>query len=162
MTQLRAWPDYRAARHILSYAAFGSEFDLQALHEDEGKTFYLTRTPEARGAALTVHRWAGELEPHPYGYLQPKADAAEVDPHTIDLILVPGLCFDLSGTRLGYGKGYYDRLLPRLRPQALRVGVTTTDLVVPRLPRDGFDVPMTHLVTECAFSAVKKSSAADL
>ena len=64
------------------------------------------------------------------------------------MALVPGLCFDERGTRLGYGLGYYDRLLPLLRSDALIVGVTADALVVPELPKAPFDVPMTHLVTE--------------
>lgn len=155
--RLRAAPEYQTARHVLSYLAFGSEIDLKDLHEDEGKTFYVTRTPAARGADLTIHRLDERLEPHPYGYLQPSADAAPVSPQVIDLVLVPGLCFDVSGTRIGYGKGYYDRLLPKLRPEAVRIGVTAAHLVVPNLPRADTDVPTTHLATESGVVAAEKN-----
>ena len=148
VAQLRNWPEYRAGRHVLSYLAFGAEIDLGALHEDKDKTFYVTRTPKVRAASLTIHRLDGGLETHPLGYLQPRADAAPVSPQTIDLVLVPGLCFDRQGTRLGYGKGYYDRLLPGLRLETPRIGVTAAALLVPQLPKTEFDVSMTHLVTE--------------
>ena len=143
--ELEHWPPYQKAAHVLTYAAFGSEIDLFAL---KNKSFYLTRTGETPQQGLTVHEVAGGLERHPYGYHQPFADAATIPPNRIDLALVPGLCFDERGARLGYGRGYYDRLLPLLPRSVPIVGVTAEALVVPELPRDTFDFPMTHLVTE--------------
>ena len=145
-TQLTSWGLFGSARHILTYLAFGSEVDLARLSEQE-KTLYVTRTWET-GRNLTVHRLDGRLETHRYGYAQPTATSSVIDPQKIDLALVPGLCFDLLGTRLGYGLGYYDRLLPKLRPEVPLVGVTLEALVVPELPKDAFDIPMTHLLTE--------------
>jgi 5-formyltetrahydrofolate cyclo-ligase len=63
-------------------------------------------------------------------------------------VLVPGLCFDRHGTRLGYGQGHYDRLLPRFAKGVARIGVTLEQLLVEKLPREAFDSSMTHLVTE--------------
>ncbi len=143
---LTSWSPFGNAEHILVYLAFGSEIDLAPLTEQE-KIFYVTRTWET-DRNLTVHRLDGGLEPHPYGYLQPASTSSRVDPQEVDLALVPGLCFDRRGTRLGYGRGYYDRLLPKLHKDTPFIGVTTDALVVPELPKDLFDVPMTHLVTE--------------
>ena len=150
--QLRAWEPYRRAQHVLSYLAFGSELDISALHADP-KTFYLTRTWEGASWELTLHPLTAGLEQHPYGYWQPAADAPQVAPEVIDLVLTPGLCFDQRGTRLGYGKGYYDRLLPSLAAKTVLVGVTATPLLVHTLPAEPFDVPMTHLVTEARVAA---------
>jgi 5-formyltetrahydrofolate cyclo-ligase len=145
--QLQNWQRYQEATHILSYLAFGSELDITPLHQDTRKRFYVTRAWQDT-KTLTVHELGAGLETHPYGYLQPPADALVIDPKTIDLVLVPGLCFDVSGTRLGYGAGHFDRFLPALRPSTPRVGVTANALVVEALPRESFDVLMTHLLTE--------------
>ncbi len=142
---LELWPLYQEAAHVLTYAAFGSEINLSTL---QNKRFYLTRTGETPQQGLTVHEVAGGLELHPYGYHQPFATADVVPPEHINLALVPGLCFDERGARLGYGLGYYDRLLPLLLRGVPIVGVTAEALVVPELPLDAFDFPMTHLVTE--------------
>lgn len=142
---LLEWPPYQQAEHVLAYAAFGSELELDALYADPGKVFYLTR---ASRAELSVHPLAGGLERHRYGFWQPAAGALPVSPEQIDLALVPGLAFDRAGERLGYGQGFYDRLLPRLRPAAPRVGVVAGALIVPRLPSAPHDVPMTHLASE--------------
>lgn len=144
---LSAWPVYQKATHVLTYLAFGSELDLSGLQEDTSKTFYITRTWPDR-EALSVHLLSAGLERHPYGYLQPPEDTPLAELKRLELALVPGLCFDKCGTRLGYGKGYYDRLLPALGAQVPRVGVAADALIVPALPQDSFDVGMTHFITE--------------
>ena len=143
---LTAWQPFQGAEHVLIYLAFGSEINLAPLTELE-QTFYVTRTWET-DRNLTVHGLNGGLETHPYGYAQPASTSSVIDPQEVDLALVPGLCFSGRGTRLGYGLGYYDRLLPKLRRDVPFVGVTADALVVSELPKDTFDVPMTHLVTE--------------
>lgn len=47
-----------------------------------------------------------------------------VEPETIDLVLVPGVCFDRNGHRVGYGKGFYDRLLKKCRPDCVKIGLS--------------------------------------
>jgi 5-formyltetrahydrofolate cyclo-ligase len=153
IAQLQNWQPYQEATHILSYLAFGSELDITPLHRDKNKKFYITRAWRDT-KTLTVHELGAGLETHPYGYLQPAADTPIIDPKTLDLVLVPGLCFDISGTRLGYGAGHFDRFLPALRPNTPRVGVTANALVVVALPRESFDIPMTHLVTETGVKGV--------
>lgn len=141
---LRSSELYQGSRHVLSYLAFGSEINLSALHRDSSKTFYVTRTWE--DGTLRVHPLDKDLETHRFGFLQPASTVPLADTSLIDLVLVPGLCFDKTGTRIGYGKGYYDRLLPTLR--AARAGITAQGLVVDALPRESFDAIMTHLVVE--------------
>lgn len=142
--QLRAWLPFRAARHVLSYLAFGSELDLSALHALD-KCWYVTRTdPEG----LTVCLLTGELVPHRYGYLQPATQAPAMNPAGLELVLVPGLCFDAAGHRLGYGKGYYDRLLAQLPERVLTVGITAEALLVPVLPHSERDVAVKFLASE--------------
>jgi 5-formyltetrahydrofolate cyclo-ligase len=66
---------------------------------------------------------------------------------------VPGLAFDRRGHRVGHGLGYYDRLLARLPPDALRIGVVPAALVVTALPADDHDIAMTLLATEHGVTA---------
>ena len=143
---LTSWHPFQDAEHVLVYLAFGSEINLSPLIRQR-KTFYITRTWET-DANLTVHKLDGELEIHRYGYSQAAATSLVVDPQEVDLALVPGLCFDERGSRLGYGRGYYDRLLPKLRSDIPFVGIAANALIVSELPEDSFDVSMTHLATE--------------
>jgi hypothetical protein len=75
-------------------------------------------------------------------------DGSPVGPEDLDVVLVPGRLFDARGFRLGRGGGHYDRLLPRLRAGTPAIGVTVEARVVPALPTEDHDVPMTHLATE--------------
>lgn len=61
-----------------------------------------------------------------YGIPEP-ASGEEVDFSAADLILVPLLTFDKSGNRMGYGKGFYDRLLAQARPDAIKIGLSLTN-----------------------------------
>lgn len=144
---LVAFLDSRVDRglRVVFYLAMSDEVDLGpvvAASDDPTVRFAVTRTP-ADGLDLTVHPWGCAMEDHAYGYAQPVADASRIELSDIGAFLVPGLAFDRSGTRLGRGKGYYDRLLARV-PDALRVGITG-DYLVERLPADHYDVTMTHL-----------------
>ncbi|MCW3797304.1 5-formyltetrahydrofolate cyclo-ligase [Sphingomonas sp. BN140010] len=85
---------------------------------------------------------AGEpVDPGPWGILQPDAAAAIVSP---DLLLIPLIVIDISGNRIGMGKGHYDRTLPGLRGAGARlVGVGWPfQLVTEQLAPDPWDVPL--------------------
>lgn len=81
-----------------------------------------------------------------YGIKEPEEGSYDfVDPQEIDLIVVPGLAFDNQGSRLGFGKGYYDRLFANGNPKALRFGVALDFQVVASLPQSKTDLPV-HLI----------------
>ncbi|MBW6454675.1 MAG: 5-formyltetrahydrofolate cyclo-ligase [Trueperaceae bacterium] len=147
---LAAWAPWREARLVLVYVAFGDELDpVEAgwrAGDAPGPALATTRTV-GPGKPLEVRAWREPFERHPFGFLQPPPDAPAVDLEAIDLVLVPGLAFDLHGGRLGHGQGHYDRLLPRLPGRVPRVGVTLDALVVDRLPTAPHDAPMSHLLT---------------
>jgi len=100
-------------------------------------------------SALTLH-WVEErtrLTAGMFGILQPPRRAPLADPAAIDVAIVPGIAFGEDGYRLGFGAGYYDRLLPTLRPDALTVGVSYDEQVTATVPHEELDVPVKALVT---------------
>lgn len=129
------------ARHVLLYAATASEMDLLPLATCPETQFYLPRCAPKR--RLAIHAYPAPLVLSPFGIREPEATAPELDPVVLDLVLVPALVLDRDGYRLGYGGGYYDRLLPRLRPECRTIGVSS--LLVERLPRDPWDIPVSLL-----------------
>ncbi len=146
VAQLGLWSPFREAEHVLIYLAFGTEPNLAALlGKNPDKQFYATRTH--KDYTLTVHKLTGELERHPYGFFQPVATSPAVELERLELLLIPGLAFDTSGTRLGYGRGFYDRLSAQISGVPI-VGVAPSTLIVPTLPSEPHDVKMTHLVSE--------------
>ncbi|GAB5603410.1 5-formyltetrahydrofolate cyclo-ligase [Thermus sp. FJN-A] len=134
------WLGAGGFRDILLYHPLPHELDLMALPERHPARYYL---PKVAGTGLSVHP-LGPLAPGPFGLLEPTT--GPVDPAVLDLVVVPGLAFDLEGYRLGHGKGFYDRFLASVRAES--VGVVPEVLLLPRLPHDPWDVPVGHLATE--------------
>lgn len=146
---LSGWAPFRQAGAVLLYLAFGSEIDLAPLTGDVERRVLVPRSRTTPEPELSLHRLRGAaLERHPMGPLQPRAGTPEVDPSAVELVLVPGLCFDREGGRLGYGRGYYDRFLRRLPAGTPRVGVCYDALVVEALPHEPHDVAVSYLATE--------------
>ncbi|MFC0522607.1 5-formyltetrahydrofolate cyclo-ligase [Pontibacillus salicampi] len=82
-----------------------------------------------------------------YGLKEPKVELTkECSKEAIDLMIVPGLLFDYSGYRIGYGGGYYDRYLSDF-PNTT-VALAANAQVTENLPFETFDIPVDHLVTE--------------
>ncbi|MFO7547332.1 MAG: 5-formyltetrahydrofolate cyclo-ligase [Acidimicrobiia bacterium] len=132
---------------VLTYLALPDEVDLVALVAAlPSHRWAVTRTSLD---GLTIHPLDSVMETHPFGIRQPVRESAEVPVTDVDVALVPGRLFGPGGERLGRGAGLYDGLLPSLRPEALRIGVTVERFVVDGgLPMGPHDVWMTHLVTE--------------
>ncbi|TLM65201.1 MAG: 5-formyltetrahydrofolate cyclo-ligase [Deltaproteobacteria bacterium] len=105
--------------------------------------------PRVSGEALRFMEVSSlaELVPGRFGILEPP-EGREVPMREVDLLVVPGVAFDLVGHRLGYGKGYYDRALAASRADLERVGFAYEFQVVAQLPAAGHDRRLTGLVTE--------------
>lgn len=137
---------------VLSYLAYGREVDLSPLHEwlwQSGRRLAVPRTfdlpPGEMRAAL--YRQGDELTRVALGVYEP-LDSPEVDPSAIGVVLAPGVAFDARLNRLGHGKGYYDRFLPKLAAGARVIGIAYQWQVLPEVPVDRFDRPMDELVTD--------------
>ena len=147
--QVLALDGIEDVRTVLGYAATPDEADvsaaLLALRERGARVAY-PRVCE--DGTLTIH-WAeaSSLTPGFRGILEPAAGARVAEPGAIDLALVPGTAFDAECCRLGQGGGCYDRLLPLLRPDALRVGIAFDEQFVERVPTQGHDVPLDAVIT---------------
>lgn len=85
------------------------------------------------------------LQPGALGILEPR-DSRTVSAEDLDLLLIPGVGFDESGFRLGFGKGYFDRFLQGCR--AFRMGLAYEAQLTPALPASPWDVPMDCIITE--------------
>jgi len=150
-THLKAYHPYRRARRLLLYAHFRDEVEtapliLEALKE--GKEVFLPRTYIQEKKLRLFRLFAPEeLRPGAYGIPEPPEENPEITPEELDLIVTPGVAFDLRGGRLGYGGGYYDRLFERA-PDVRRVGLAFSCQVTEKLPLEDHDVRLHALVTE--------------
>jgi 5-formyltetrahydrofolate cyclo-ligase len=147
--RLLAVEEYARARTVHAYVGAKA---------NEVRTDRILARTLASGRRLVVPRVAGErlahhevrslsdLAPARFGLLEPDPASPEVDPGEIDLVVVPGLAFDRSGNRLGFGKGYYDRFLSGIR--AVKAAVLYGRQIVEQVPVSERDVPVDLLVTE--------------
>jgi len=150
LRNLIALPDFIAAKRIFTYLSVGREADTRAIIAycaEQGKQTALPTDCQAGKMNFALlDRPLSELRPDKFNIPVPGADALRLRPEAGDLILVPALCYDEELFRLGHGGGYYDRYL--LDCPAFPVGLCREALVVPRVPRNGFDLPVRCLVTE--------------
>lgn len=91
-----------------------------------------------------------DLSPGTFGIAEPAA-GKKISVAKLDLIVVPGVAFDLRGHRLGYGRGYYDRLLARMSVETVAVGLSFEMQFSRLLPAEGHDRPLDYIATETRF-----------
>ncbi len=143
--------DFPSGCVVSAYWPISSEIDPRPLmihlHED-GHPIALPVTPP-RGDPLVFRAWRPNdpLEAAGFGTRVPLASRPELTPR---VLIVPLLAFDRAGYRLGYGGGYFDRTLARLREsgRVLAVGVAYAAQEVAQVPRDDGDQPLDWIVTE--------------
>ncbi|HHY92642.1 MAG TPA: 5-formyltetrahydrofolate cyclo-ligase [Firmicutes bacterium] len=148
--RLLHWPAFQTAQVVLLYAGVGSEVATDELTRRalaQGKKVLMPRCLPATRELLLVPITAwDELEPGFYGLLEPPLPTKPV-PERPDLVVVPGVAFDPAGYRIGYGGGYYDRLLAHLG-RVITVGLAFEVQVLPALPHASHDVPLAFIATE--------------
>jgi 5-formyltetrahydrofolate cyclo-ligase len=141
-------PEFRRARTVLFFASFRSEVDTIHMIRraiTEGKRVVL---PKVKGAALElieIRDYDGDVAPGAWGIPEPLG-TAHVALDDIDLIIVPGAGFDERGSRIGYGAGFYDKLLSSFT--GTTVALAFESQIVPKVPSDVHDVPVRMIVTE--------------
>jgi 5-formyltetrahydrofolate cyclo-ligase len=148
--RLKEEPLWKASRSVLFYSALPGEPDLSSLLQEalaDGKTVAFPRYMAATESYITcqITDASRDLAPGRYGIFEPRSSCAELPLNRLDFLLVPGVAFDLSGARLGRGKGYFDRLLARAL--GVRCGVAFDWQVLPELPTEPHDVRVDCLVT---------------
>jgi 5-formyltetrahydrofolate cyclo-ligase len=161
--RLFALPELAGAGTVLLFYAFGSEVGTAGMAERAVRGGKRLLLPYLEGGAME----AGEvlpgdrLAPTDYGPKEPSRRVA-VDPREVGVVVTPGLAFDRAGRRLGYGKGFYDRYLRRLRSETARVGVGFSIQVVDEVPADPSDERVHLVVTDTEVIDCRKGLAGRL
>lgn len=147
-------PEYVAARSVMGWMCFGAEFETDGWVRQvlaDGKQLVLPRVNRAT-RQLEVYRVSDlerQIEIGSYGIREPIPARCELaDLADIDFILLPGVAFGRDGARLGYGGGFYDKLLARLLHQPLLVAAAFSLQVVEGIPQEPTDRKVDRLITE--------------
>lgn len=150
--RIAALPSFSGARCVLLTLPFRSEWDTRALVAsslERGATVALPRVNrQTRMLELfRVDDLDADIEAGYRGIPEPRPSLRRLDLRQVEWVLVPGVAFDPSGRRLGYGGGYYDRLLALLVPDVPKVAGAFDVQVVPEIPAAPRDLRVDTIAT---------------
>jgi 5-formyltetrahydrofolate cyclo-ligase len=147
--RLLATDELHDARTVMAFWSFGSEVDTLPLLErlEAAGTQVVLPRIEDRDVEPVAYAAGDPLSETAFGAKEPAA-GRRVEPSELDVVVVPGVAFDRAGGRVGYGAGFYDRLLGRVRDDSFAVAVAFGLQVVDRVPAGGTDRRVDAVVTE--------------
>lgn len=154
VSHLLASPLFTPGKTILAYFSYRREPDLNFLFQHN---CYNWGIPRCVGENLAWHIWkpGDEIQVGAYGICEPLPTAPTISPSAVDLILVPAVACDDRGYRLGYGGGYYDRLLCSAEWQTkTTIGIVFEFAYLPQLPTDPWDIQLHGVCTETGLNRV--------
>jgi 5-formyltetrahydrofolate cyclo-ligase len=151
---LRLLIDLEISEDIMAFRPLDSEAD-PFLGEVSPLHFF----PRVLGEELECVsvKSSDHFEKSEFGVMEPRGEA--VAPSSVRAVLIPGVAFDRRGTRLGFGKGFYDRFLSKISPSVPRIGVAYSFQVSSEeLPRDEWDESVDWIVSDAFVLNVTKGS----
>lgn len=145
---LFALAEFKAARTVMFFASFRSEVETGLMIRRalaEGKRVILPKVKGKSLALFEIKDFDKDVSPGAWGIPEPHA-ATHADLEDVDLIVVPGAAFDERGNRMGYGAGFYDKLL--VAYSGLSVALAFEDQILLLVPASVYDIPVKKIVTE--------------
>lgn len=144
--------EFKKAHNIFIFVSFNKEVDTHAIIKksiDLGKKVSVPKViSKDLGMKALCIEGINELKSSKYGILEPEYEEDKImSEESIDLVILPGLAFDSSGGRIGYGAGYYDRFLRKLNPNCKKVGICFDFQMVAKVPMDKNDEYIDFVIT---------------
>jgi 5-formyltetrahydrofolate cyclo-ligase len=151
---LRQQKIWQQAKSVMFYSTLTDELDFSPLIDEAlelGKTVALPKFVESTKSYIPfkISHAQQDCAVGKFGIVEPIATCAEFPANRLDLILVPGVAFDLTGHRLGRGQGHYDRLLVHVT--GIKCGVAFDEQLVQRIPAEAHDIRMNCVLTPTRF-----------
>ena len=153
ISRLQKLPSFMGASTILTYISFGTEVNthglIKSMLTDKNIKVLVPVVSDREKRLLsftTLNDWA-DLTTGTYGILEPRESTRVLRPsEDLDLALIPGLVFDLEGNRIGYGGGYFDRLLRTITGK--KVGLAYDFQVLDHVPYERYDEQVNIVLTD--------------
>ena len=144
--------DYLNSKNIFTYYPFRSEIDTTIIIKKALKEYKNIILPRVEGTLLNlyfVNDVNAQLQKSSYGITEPiPSSCTRANVVDINLAIVPGLAFDRNLNRLGYGGGFYDKILRNL-PQGIKKIALSFDIqIVPNIPVQDYDIKIDMIITE--------------
>jgi 5-formyltetrahydrofolate cyclo-ligase len=142
--------EFASSKVLALYAPIHNEVDTSVVFVEALAALKSVIYPAVCGEGLVFRRVLSlkGLQKGPFGISEPAASCEACDPREADLIVIPGVAFDVQGKRIGYGKGYYDKTLHSIEGQGKLVGFCYDFQVVETIADEPHDVKMDMLITE--------------
>ncbi len=143
--------EFEKAQTILFYYSKGSEVETKEMMEEvlrKGKRVLLPKVREREIYLGEIKDLEKDVEKGSFGILEPKETPKKATPKGIDLVILPGIAFDLKGKRIGYGLGYYDRFLKRFPKKVSLVALAYDFQIVNSLHGERHDRRVGKVITE--------------
>ena len=143
--------EYREAKSVLFYVSYNGEVFTHDMIKEAMKNKRVVvpiSNKEDHSLSLSELKDWDDLKVSSYGILEPeKSKIRQISVDDVDLIIVPGVGFDIYGNRMGHGKGYYDRLLEKAKGKTF-IGLAFEFQIVDKIPTNKHDVPVGMIITE--------------
>lgn len=146
--------EFKEAKKIACYISFGNEVYTHGFIKKyvETKIISVPVVNKKEIFLSNIKSWS-ELQQGAYGILEPKKEFLRIC-NNVDLIIVPGIAFDKKGNRIGYGEGYYDKLLKKLN--AIKIALAYDFQLLDKIPSEKHDVKIDIIITEKRILRIKK------
>lgn len=146
--------EFQDANNVMLYYPFGSEINILKLIDTAQKKWILPKVIDDeievyfydKGDMLSKNKWQ---------IPEPCLDEKKTKKTNIDLVIIPGLCADKKGFRIGYGLGFYDRFLRNIPTKCKRLIPVVSELFFDEVPKDLWDEPVDTIVTENEIYEIK-------
>lgn len=146
----------RSWLHIAVFIPLAGEPDIwtpsQQLMATQAANIYVPRMMKEKQLDLVMVTDPTALVCGPFGVIVPPLSWETLTDLTdLDAIFIPGLAFSMDGGRLGFGGGWYDRLLARIPDKTIKIGVCWNEMLVEAVPMDAWDIRMDGILTEAGY-----------
>jgi 5-formyltetrahydrofolate cyclo-ligase len=144
--------EYIKAETIFIYYPFRKEIDTREIIKDalaKNKKIVLPKVFGNEIKIFFITDVEKDLKPGSFDILEPDISRCrEADLRSIDLVIVPGLCFDLNFNRLGYGGGFYDKILEKLGRKVKKIALAFDLQILDNIPACSHDQKIDIIITE--------------
>lgn len=144
--KLLSFDKFVQAKNVMLYYPFRNEVDVKdLLNICKDKSFYFP-VVDFENKTLKIRKYTGKFYKNKFGILEPIYENNDFGCEILDFIIVPGIVFDTRCYRIGYGGGYYDKLLSVVR--CTTCGVCYDEQIVDRIPVTVNDVPLNYVISD--------------
>lgn len=142
---------YKKSKKIFTYISFGSEVDTKRFIQyalKDNKDIYVPKTNKATKEMIAIKiNSLANMNVDKWGILEPKSVDKNKICESFDLVIMPGVAFDRTGNRIGYGGGYYDKYISKINLQCTKLVLAYDLQIVNEFKSEEHDIKVDYIIT---------------